>query len=256
VLVTQIANWTVREVIEMARASSSEERILASFEHGDTLAVLTAEIFKVAKRDGINLDKAFDDKKAGQKAFNDQLRVALHICEERGTNGIRKIVYSKRSQRVFRSSNQDKKSEDYKRKEGLRSNFAHDLKLAAQVAAGLIDMNANITMGQENGTLVVFGRGVAKQLNVEPIILKPKQARGVDEKGTARMSYSEIAANAAKKRHATLRPRVDSRRAVATLESETRLLVEAIKTRRGSLTTGEKVALTALQSLINKSLDC
>jgi hypothetical protein len=232
-------------MIKMARSGSPEDRILASLKRGDTLAVLTAEIFKAAKKQGINLDKAFDAKKAGQKAFNDKLRIALGICEEKEMGGRRLVVYCAKSQHAFRSSNLNKKSDDHKYKEAVRSNFAHDLKLATQVAAGLIDMNANVAMGQEIGTLAISGPGVVKEFGAERVLLKPKQARSKDETGITRMSYSGIAAIAAKKRRAILRPRVDSRRAIATLKGQINSLVEALR-RRHTLTAGEKDALVAL----------
>ncbi len=233
----------------------AEERILEAVKWGSAIAVLTEEIFKASLRENINLDKAFDNRKGGQKAFNDDLRVAIGVCERKIVAGKAKIIYRTKSERLFRSSSSNRESDEYKRKEVLRSNFAHDLKLAAQVAAGLIDLKAHVEAGAERGTLVVSGREVAKEFGVAPVILKPKQARNLDDKGTTRMSFGDIVAYAANKRNASLRSRVGSRRAVLSLENQIAELIQNIKFRETPLGKNEKDALARLRSFISDILE-
>jgi hypothetical protein len=234
-----------------AKPTGRARRILGGWRRGQLFAVLVKEISEATNDLSIDLDKAFDSRRTGQKAFNDTLRLALGISR---TNVWGKVEFAPEFEEIFRSAGSTKSSKELKTAEAVRANFAHDLKFAAQVAAGLIDMRAEVKVGNEPGTLLISGSEVAVAFNQRSVVLKPKQTHRRDDGNTAWVSFTRVAELAAASRAVSLPRRLDSRRAVATVELLCGLLQNALTSRGRALTSSERVALKSVATAARTAL--
>jgi hypothetical protein len=205
--------------------------------------ITQAIIEAVRANDSIDLEKAFDERKKGKKALNDQLRIALGVFQETEIDGKWRIVPTNAAAKFF--GNHTK-----------RTNFANMLKKCAQTAAGLIEMKAKVRIDEEKGTLVISGPAVTKEFGKETVTLDERMVQGLTQKP----SYTAIVAIAKEKRGIVAARGSNTRGvgAVVSADSEferlCRLLIEAIKVCRGKPNRRQKSALRAVFLEIKKAI--
>jgi len=111
----------------------------------EALALMTRAIVRQAEVDDqIDLRAAFAKNKRGMKILNDRLRIAIGISEEKKVNGKPRVVLTRAASEFFPTGMEDRASEEFRRKETFRGNFANMLKRAAQAAAGIRLMEAEV----------------------------------------------------------------------------------------------------------------
>jgi hypothetical protein len=133
----------------------------------EALGRMTQAIIEATRTNGsIDLEKAFDEGKKGRKAFNDQLRIALGVFRETIVGGKRSAIPTEAAAKFFNNHTK-------------RTNFATMLKKCAQCAAGLIEMNAKVSLDEEKGTLVISGPAVAKEFGKDTVMLDEKMSQGL-----------------------------------------------------------------------------
>jgi hypothetical protein len=219
------------------------------------LARTTLAIVKAAKADDrIDLSAAFTKNKRRMQTLNDQIRVVLGISQARESDG--KVVLKGAAAKYFPTGAEDSSSEEFKRKETFRGNFATMLKRAAQAAAGIITMDAKVAFDKsKGGTLALAGPAVAKHFGTERIVLDEAKREGQREKP----SYTAVAAIAANELGVVM-PRGSNTRGIRAsdmtgdkeVESAAKLFIEAIDRMGAHATVRQKRAIDAVKAAIEK----
>lgn len=150
----------------------------------DLMAQTTAAIVKAAQNDKtIDLAAVFSGDAKKVNFLNDQIRIAMGICEPRQFEDAKgntqtRIVYSKAVAKFFPSPADAKGSDEAKRKGTLRSNFVHTLKKCTQAAVAIIDRKIDMEVDKDSGTLLLSGPAIKKQFGADEVLLNEKQTVG------------------------------------------------------------------------------
>lgn len=147
----------------------------------DLLAQMTLAIVKASQNDkGIDLSATFEGAKDARKSvLNAQIGVALGfrevMIEGEGDKQTQRVVYAKSVRQYFPSPDDKKDSPEAKRKETLRSNFAHSLAQCMKAAAGIVERGIKARYEPKAGTLLLEGKAVKEQFGQDKVLLNEKQ---------------------------------------------------------------------------------
>ena len=170
------------------------------------LSQMTTAILKAANADdAVDLSLVFSGDQKKMNFLNDQLLIAMGVREQvnvakNGKEPKLKVQYTDKVAGYFPSAKDDKDSDEYKRKNNMRSNFVAVLKRAAQSAYGMIEEGIEAKFDKKANTLQITGKAVKKHFGQESVLLNEKQTVtvGTGDKAqkvklAAKPSFSEIA---------------------------------------------------------------
>lgn len=235
----------------------------------DMLATLTSACIKAAKADPtINLAVTFEGDKKKMSLLNDQLGIALgfRVVNEvdDGKGNIKKsISYAPAVTKFLPGAKEDKNTEDYKRKNTVRSNFLHMLKKCAQAASGAVASGVTVKTDTKTGTLQISGPAVTKQFGKESVLLNDKITVGEGDKAVKlkeKPSFTALGRMGAEAAGKTLATRKDSRVASNAVDPDTALqsicatLVQAIGKLKEKPIAKSVESLKSVQNAIAKVL--
>lgn len=235
----------------------------------DMLASLTSACIKAAKADPtINLAVTFEGDKKKMSLLNDQLGLALGfrvVTETDDGKGNKKqsISYAPSVTKFLPGAKEDKNSEEYKRKNTVRSNFLHMLKKCAQAASGAVAAGVTVKTDTKSGTLQISGPAVQKQFGKETVLLNDKITVGEGDKATKlkeKPSFTALGRMGAAAAGKTLEIRKDSRVAGNAVDPDTALqsicatLVQAIGKLKEKPIAKTVESLKAVQAAVTKAL--
>jgi hypothetical protein len=145
----------------------------------DQLAKVTNAICIAAKADKqIDLARAFSSDKKDANLIGEQIRLALGILVPVIVDGKRRLELNPAIKKFYPSPKDDKNSDEYKRKDTLRTNIQHQLKKCTQAAAGILENNINLAYDEKAGTLRITGPKVSETFGSSDVLLNEKQRQG------------------------------------------------------------------------------
>lgn len=177
-------------IMGLAKANEEEAKLNQLAENiknkrYDLLAQTTQAIVKAGKADqSIDLSAVFSGDPKRMASLNDQLGLALGFREivvtAEDKNGIswEKVTTAKVVAKYFPMAGEDVKSDEYKKKNTLRTNFLHLLKKCAGAAMTIIEKDIVSKYDAKQGTLVISGPAVKKHFGHDNIPLDEKKIRG------------------------------------------------------------------------------
>lgn len=271
---------------KMARQMADLDRDIRAKRY-DQLAVTTNAVMKAAKADdSIDLSVLFagDPKKVNH--LYDQLGIALGFREivnvpDPKNSGVvyDKIVTAKAIGNYFPMPGENKETDEYKRKNNLRSTFLALLKKCGMAAAGMIEKDITSKYDAKKGTLLISGSAVKKHFGMETVALDERKIVGEGDKAIElheKPSFTAIAAMGAEAHGASIhrgsntrgtlgaainKPEVKAAVAAASgMKADQAIisicgsLVKAIENYAGSLTGPLKAALESVNSAIDVKL--
>lgn len=183
------------------RAKADEDKALAALgevrtKRYDAIAITTMAILKAAEADkSIDLSATFSGDTKKMNRLNDQLGIALGFREVEtvidGEKTFQKIVTAKAVRKYFPSAGEKKDTEEYKRKDTIRSNFITLVKRAAQAAEGM--RTSKVHAKYEAGTLRIEGPKVKEVFGADSVLLNENASQlGDDKKLIAKPSFTAI----------------------------------------------------------------
>lgn len=263
----------------LAAAQKDEERaheLLGSVDSKryDALSQMTRALVLAIDNDPhINIEDAFSTEKKRVERIYEQCRVALGIKVPRKIEigGVETIIseYAPAVAKLFPSKADKPGSDTHKRKDTLRSNFTHALKKCLGAAIGILDMNADMEVDKDTGTLLLTGPAVKVAFGSETVTLDGRQSVGEGEsvvKLNMKPSYEGVAKIAQQKRGAVASPRkagvstagagpvqpVNSDEAFGSLCNS---LIAALNKMQGRPSEDAVKAMLSVESAINAKLD-
>lgn len=208
-----------------------------------SISLLTYLVWDIARRDpALSLEPAFRKDRAKQAALNDALNERLGVKIRRRSRGRDILVFSEAARRFFAD------------RPAARTNYAHQLKRAARLAAGLIDLAA-IVVRLPNGGLEISGGEVKQIFGMAHVQLTQIITAGQSNP----VSFVDVEIYATSKRgrqldrHSNTRGRLARRQTPARLEATCRGLHHLLS-RTATLTSTERSALDELRGAILHAL--
>lgn len=238
----------------------------------DSMAQMTAAIVKAAENDKtIDLTAVFSGEARQVNFLNDQLRIAMGICEPKtftDSKGMEqtRIAYSKAVAKYFPMPTDAKGSDEAKRKATLRSNFVHSLKKCTQAAVAIIERDISMEIDKDSGTLLLSGPAIKKQFGADEVLLNEKQTVGEGDQSVKlieKPSFTALAAaagtdhGAAVKRGTNTRGRkVGSNKPDALVAELAKQMISALgKLKAEDVTDKLRESLDSVASAIAKLID-
>lgn len=166
----------MNEIADLEEANATSRR--------QTLRDLTLAFAKAAQNDKtIDLELVYSDTKSDVEKLFQKLRVAIGITvATRGEDGLDTFKLAPWTKDYFPQPGEDaKKDEAVKAKENFRSNFATQMKKAAQAAYSVVTEGIKLTTNKE-GNLLISGKAVQQHFKQDEVILDDKRKITVGDK--------------------------------------------------------------------------
>lgn len=233
---------------------------------GQTLMSLTMSFVKAAKEDkNINLADINSDKKEDASRCRAKLEVAVGIkIATKNEDGTDKLTLADWTKEYLPQPGMDKESEEWRKKETFRTNFAAVFKKAAMAAHAIVLKGIDLKEDKERGVLLISGKAVKERFNYDgPVALDEKKDFKVGDRKVSLAkvpSFTEIARISAEAGGTTLTTRVDSRAKLGGAKVSEKDVLEAVKALQNAITKiknfGDDLAtaLEGLQDTIEKAL--
>ena len=234
---------------------------------GQTLMSLTQSFVKAAMADkSVILGDINSDKKDDVTRLRSKLEVAVGIkIATKGEDGTDKLSLADWTKEFLPQPGMDKESEEWRKKETFRTNFAAVFKKAIMAAHAIVLKGMTMKEDKERGVLLLSGKAVKERFNYDgPVALdEKKEFKEGDRKiSLAKVpSFTELARISAEAAGTTLTTRVDSRAKLGGAKVSEKDVLEAVKALQNAVLRlkgfGDDLAdaLEGLRDTIDKALD-
>ena len=234
---------------------------------GQTLKDLTMAFVKAANNDKtIILGDVNSDKKDDAGRLRSKLEVAVGIkVATKNEDGTDKLTLADWTKAILPQPGMDKESEEWRKKETFRTNFATVFKKAMMAAHAVVLKGITIKEDKERGVLLISGKAVKERFNYDGDIAldEKKEFKEGDRKiALAKTpSFTELARISAESAGTTLTTRVDSRAKLGGAKLTEKDVLDVVKSLQNAILKlkgfGDDLAdaLEGLRDTIDKALD-